>query len=309
MLTFEEFHTTQKRQRAWKEAIEKKDIDSKEGSSTSPEKKAAVNQEIKDVIQSRTSLTVVNRRIGAVLEGAEIQLFIVGLIYLDLVASIIIFVLENDVGTLTNTAKIEKIIDTESTIFRLTSSLSNFTTFCFVIDICGLMYAFGLKFFSHIGYTIDFCVIMSVMWNNLNNNVLDLYFPVQLLGFLRCWRVSRLVATLVANVEQKHEETKIKLHDVEIRLQNQKKECNMLEASKSSETKLRKQVERLVQAYKDEVETLKEALKIAALDVAAATAEGLIKEDQKGEPKEEDDEAGMVDEEGDKFYDGAVTNE
>lgn len=285
MSSFEEFHTSQKRQRAWKEAIQK-DLDRVSLGDTI---------EMNGSKQDETRSTMNN--IGAVLERVELQMFFVGLIYLELVAATMIFVLEHDVGTLTNTAKIEKIADVDSTSFRLLTAILNFTNFCFVIDSCCLLYAFGLKTFSHIGYSVDFCIILTMLWNQLNNSVLDLYFPVQFLGFLRFWRVARLISTMVSKVEHSHKDTKSKLQNVKIQLKNQTIECNRLEALKSNEIDLRKQVEKLVQAYKDEVETLKEALKIAALDVAAA-AEESFNEDPMKEVK------GEIDMEGDEFFDG-----
>lgn len=293
--SFEEFHTSQKRLRAWNEAVQKE----REKLTTTEEKKRGEEDVIDDNVK-----TLSRRNIGQLLEAYEIQLFIVMLIYLDLVACTISYVLENDVGTLSSTAKIEKIVDSEdSMILRFLSSISSFTIICFVIEISGLVYSFGIEFFTHLGYCLDMLILTSIVCNNIYESGIDLLFPLQFLGFLRFWRVARLVSMLVSKVEIEHDNTKYKLNEMVRQAKMQSVEYKRLEVSVTKEVDLRKEVERSLLAYKDEVETLREALKIAAMDVAMTVSGGIGEIDEKTE-EVDNDNGKLIDENGDEFFDG-----
>ena len=294
--SFEEFHTSQKRLRAWNEAVQKES----EKLITTEEKKRGEE----DVIDDDNVKTLSRRNIGRLLEAYEIQLFIVMLIYLDLIACTICYVLENDVGTLSSTAKIEKIVDTEdSMILRFLSSISSFTIICFVIEISGLIYSFGIEFFTHLGYCLDMLIISSIVCNNIYESGIDLLFPLQFLSFLRFWRVARLVSMMVSKVEVEHDNTKSKLNEIIRQAKMQNVEYKRLEVSVTKEVELRKEVERSLRAYKDEVETLREALKIAAMDVAMTASGGNGEIDEKTE-EVDNDNGKLIDENGDEFFDG-----
>jgi hypothetical protein len=323
MKSFEEFHTSQKRQRAWDEAdqkektktlqLKKEDLKNDEynsGGDTNANFKANSNNK-----------SISRHTIGQTLEMHESQLFMVALIYINLVTCTITYIFENDVGTLTSTARVEKLFDPDSAILQILSSITNFTTVCFLLEIGGLVYSFGIMtFFSHFGYSMDAFIIGSILYDNIYDSDFGFgsYIPIQFLTYLRCWRVIRLISTMVSKVENSHEETKVKLARVEKQVMKQEMDCRQLQISNLDEMELRKQVEKLLTVYKDEVETLKEALKIAALDVAIATKEvmkgdgeragvgheeRIVKEDDSSDHfKDEDDN--FVDSNGDTFFDG-----
>jgi len=313
MKSFEEFHTSQKRQRAWQEAI-MKEKQEKIMSIKTTTTKHNENQSVQGAKQKADdeSKALSRHKIGQTLEAVETQLFIVIMIYLDLVASTIIYVLENDVGTFTNTAKIEPLVDNDSIILRLLTSLTSFTTICFVIELCGLIYAFGINFFSHHGYCIDMSIIVVCIGNNMYNTGLDLIFPLAFLGFLRFWRIARLVSMMISNVERKNDVTKSMLMQTEMQLKTKTMQYNRLDASLRNEVDLRKQVEKALLSYKDEIETLKEALKIAAMDVAMAAKDDIatLAMDTIGEDDEDESNVDKIvdvddgNDDGDEFFDG-----
>lgn len=304
--SFEEFHTSQKRQRAWDQANSREWTVDK-----GYEKKEKDDEEEKNIPNDNDNDKSLSRHtIGRILETFEVQLFIVLLIYLDLIACTITYVFENDIGTLTSAVKVEKLVDNDSALLRLFSSLESFITICFVIEMGGLIYSFGMSIFSHIGYCLDMVIIVSLLYNNVYEFGVDLVFPLQFLGYLRCWRVARLVTTLVSRVEHDHEETKLELNEMKRLIEAKITQCNRLEALNANEVILRKQVEKSLYAYKDEVETLKEALKIAAMDVSInakgemeniGTVDKIHSEDGKADK--------FIDQNGDDFYDSNNGNE
>jgi hypothetical protein len=298
--SFEEFHTSQKRLRAWNEAVQKE----REKLTSTEEKRG----DGKDVMDDNNVKTFSRRNVGRLLEAYEIQLFVVLLIYLDLVSCTISYVLENDVGTLSSTSKIEKIVDSEdSMILRFLSSISSFTIICFVIEISGLVYSFGIEFFTHFGYCLDMLIISSIVCNNIYEPGIDLIFPLQFLSFFRFWRVARLVSMMVLKVEVEHDNTKLKLNEMERQAKMQNAEYKRLEVSVTKEVGLRKEVEKSLLAYKDEVETLREALKIAAMDVAMTVngESGNIDTISIENTDIVDNGDGkLIDENGDEFFDG-----
>lgn len=337
MKSFEEYHTSQKRQRAWQEAT-KKEYDQIVNQSKETNVKAP-NQDDDDTIAdiqndednnnnniSKMKILPRKEKIGRLLESYEVQLFIVILIYIDLVTCTIMYVLENDVGTLTNSIKVEKVVDDDSNLMRFLSSLCNFTIICFVLELCALMYSFGYKFFTHFGYLLDLIIVSLILLSNtietnggdvqhivggflllLLLQLIELFIPLQLfLGYLRFWRIARLVSTMVKEVEDDHQETKSKLQLLKKHVDIKQMECNHLEASNSNEVILRKEVEKSLHAYKDEVETLKEALKIAAWDIAlTVTDEGGTEDETMGDVGSRGrDDGDDKDDVLDKFYDG-----
>ena len=73
----------------------------------------------------------------------------------------------------------------------------------------------------------------------------------------------------------------------------------LLQDSLQRSIEARKSVELMLKGYKDEVETLSEALKIAALDVAESARDEFMAEEEAGMYEGEE---GEIDEEGDEFF-------
>ena len=97
---------------------------------------------------------------------------------------------------------------------------------------------------------------------------------VALFGFVRVWRIVRLVNRVIASHEEAGEVARDAL------LIEQECARQALEDKSSAEERLRrevgsrKRVEEMLKTYKDEVETLREALHIAAQSIAEAGGPG-----------------------------------
>ena len=309
MESFEAFHTSQVRQRARENHIKKQEAERKKDNtgsldhandSSSAEKKSAA---VAEVPWSR-------QNIGMKLEMYEVQLGVIFLIYIDLIAYTVYYILDssNDIFIYANDidagTQSSRHLDDNEIVPRLLLSVLNFTFLSFIVEIFALFYSFGTTLFSHHGYTLDLIIIISIVYDDIFG--LDL-FPIRFLGHLRAWRVARLVATMVNHVEEEHEVTKLKLNrSIEDR-DRIEMDVKSLEARNKNEVELRNQVEQTLKGYKDEIDTLKEALRIAAMDVA-----GIAKTEIDGERYSNGGTAGdfsnLQDYDGDTFFDGNEVN-
>lgn len=233
--------------------------------------------------------------VGKSLETNEVQFVISTLIYFDLIASIIMLLMDDKYITVHPEIE-ETVYQGESILTRLISSFQSFALFCFVLEIGALFYAFRFSVLSHCGYCLDIIIVFFIIYDD----VYDIHnFPPRLLGLLRIWRVARLVTTSLDQAQVSHDETKANLRNMKGKMEKLRAESEQLEESSRAEIDLRKQVEKMLQGFKDEVDTLKEALQIAALDVAGTA------EEEFNERRKEESETKYMDEEGDEYYDGA----
>ena len=137
---------------------------------------------------------------------------------------------------------------------------------------------------------------------------------VRLLGFARAWRLLRLGATVLAKAEAEHGDTKAVLRLAQATAREMKKQKEFAADRVRAEVEARKRVEGMLRGYKDEVETLSEALKIAAIDVAEAARDQMMEDDLENDLENddsgEDDTAGNAGQdegegyEGEDFYEG-----
>jgi hypothetical protein len=198
------------------------------------------------------------QKVGKALESQEGQLFFSSLIFTDLTAFTWFYVLSID------TADGSK----DCIWIKLLSSLLTFTMFGFVIEIVTCIFLFKVAFFRHYGYLFDFCLTLLVLYDDLSNASSELS-PRRFLFLLRVpWRVGRLVLTIMQQLEQEHAEVKLNLAKSKEESRIAAIKVKHLEGSCDKEKELRKNAEKMLNGYKDEIDTLREALKIAAMDVA-----------------------------------------
>jgi hypothetical protein len=93
---------------------------------------------------------------------------------------------------------------------------------------------------------------------------------VRLLGFLRLWRLSRLHETLVAAERARTEEKAREARTERERALRAEVERARLEGIAAESANARQRLEKMARAFKDEIDTLNEALVIAARDIAEA---------------------------------------
>jgi len=96
---------------------------------------------------------------------------------------------------------------------------------------------------------------------------------IHLLSFLRCWRFIRLFSSLLSSVKEEHEHTKDIVVEKEQEIAEMEMELSRKNDAIEREIEGRKRLMLTLQGYKDEVDTLNEALRIAAMDVAMVAEE------------------------------------
>uniref|UniRef100_K3WSB3 Hydrogen voltage-gated channel 1 n=1 Tax=Globisporangium ultimum (strain ATCC 200006 / CBS 805.95 / DAOM BR144) TaxID=431595 RepID=K3WSB3_GLOUD len=232
------------------ESIEKTPLSQQQ---TKNEPKSVVNDERSAISRTLNLQTTV----GAFLETIEVQVAIVLLIAFDVCCTALEIYLRDQhemirLHVLMETAATSKPNSTASSVpiatpsmalqvaTRLMEPFTGFTVVFFLIELLVLIGAFQKQFFSHFGYVLDLGVVIGAL-------VYEIYTQskaLRLLGVLRIWRVFR-----------------VKVYQLQL-------EKQAAEDSLKREIDSRGGLEKLLQGYKDEVETLKEALNIAAEAVA-----------------------------------------
>lgn len=120
------------------------------------------------------------------------------------------------------------------------------------------MIAFPVRFFSHWGYAID-SIIVAARMLNLFSILSTNQHHLHLLSFLRAWRFVRIVQAYEEDLSSQIKSTK-----------EWKKKAVLVEEDVEREKVLSRQNQTMVKEARDEIDTLREALQIAAVEVAAA---------------------------------------
>jgi len=289
-VSFEEFHTVRKRQRSQEAskhegALYPNEDRSRSGSTKS---KSLGTKEL-PAAEQKEGMGNIRQSLGRLLEQQEVQLITTALIYLDLIASTFRIVLQGK-ANFTEDENHRPDEGSES-IHWLIRSFTSFTLFFFMIEIASLIFAFGTRCFWHLGYVADIIIIMLCLSSELTSSESK---AIRLLGFLRIWRFSRLVSTTLDMAQDQHNATKSCLQEAQQHGEKLRAKVSFLEERNMNEIEHRKEVEKMLQGYKEEVEMLGEALKIAAFDVAGAAIKDF---QQKGH-------VSPLDHEDDEFFDG-----
>ncbi|CAN0124426.1 unnamed protein product [Ectocarpus sp. 4 AP-2014] len=222
--------------------------------------------------------------LGRFVELYEVQVAVVAMIYLDLVAStaqLLPYLQAAGVGPGSGAGDnggAEEVAGTSggagfaAFVLRLVSrfmqSFTGFTIILFAIEMVMLLAAFREKFFRHAGYILDLFVVFLCLYQEISGKGKG----VRLLGALRVWRVARVMNTLLLSADEAHNLTRDTLRLAEKSTQDLDIDRRRLQETLRREVDARKRVDKMLRGYKDEVETLNEALKIAAMDIAAAAA-------------------------------------
>ncbi|KAF0693554.1 Aste57867_15496 [Aphanomyces stellatus] len=193
--------------------------------------------------------------VGAFIELRETQMVLIVLILLDVVGATAGLVL--DLATQLDPDAVPPLVG------HLLQSFGGFTSFVFVIELTALVWVFQLAFFTHVGYCIDFGVVVAaVSWELQRESKV-----LRLLGLVRLWRIVRLVDTLLNDERTLHDATAALLEAEKQLTEKHAMTIHVLEDALEKEYAAKGQLNRVLQEYKDEVDTLKEALTIAAMSV------------------------------------------
>lgn len=120
---------------------------------------------------------------------------------------------------------------------------------------------------------------------------------IRLIGVFRAWRVVRLMGTMLAKKDQALDRVHDSWQADQQLLQEQRLEVTRLGDALKREADSKKRVETMLKGYKDEIETLNEALKIAALDIASAAGDQLLSDDDDEEGDSASAQSGTADSE------------
>jgi len=142
--------------------------------------------------------------------------------------------------------------------------------------------------------------ILSMILNTAHS-LCHLPKEIHLLAFLKCWRLLRLFTTLINNVKADHQLTKTELLQSEQKISEMELDISRKDDAINREIDGRKRLMQTLQGYKDEVDTLNEALRIAAMDVAMVAEEEDEEDDldldMDSDLEEDDDESDLGSEE------------
>jgi hypothetical protein len=202
------------------------------------------------------------RGMGAFLEMNEMQILYIVVLFLTLAAELLMAqaVLEN--------SEMDYDHDYKESLNVLILSLLNFITFAryfFMVELVALVLIFQLKVLGVYGYLID----ASVLIVQMRYGAEPVYGRLlSVLSFLRLWRVYRLYSKSISEERILQSKTVDSLENTRKELIKFKTELSTKDEELDKEKDARKAVEEMLQNYKEEVDTLNEALKIAARDIA-----------------------------------------
>ena len=198
--------------------------------------------------------------IGDFMEMHETQMFCIILILLDSYSGYLLSILQSVIGDLeSNDAKIVL-----ENIIPMMKNFTAFTQIYFIVELVMIFLSFGLSVLGHLGYTVDFVILATQFYADL----VAAGRESRVLNVFRLWRTYRLLISLVNIEKEAHDETKAQVEELDAANRKIEMEKSNIEEDLKREKEARTSVEAMLADYKEEVDTLNEALKIAARDIA-----------------------------------------
>ena len=273
MLTFDEFRAVNNREKARTEAREnekkKKRVATKlkatggtgqNGSSTKDGRKQ--DGDDSDGKSKPIKLSYVGKAVQAIGEFLEIhqmQSLYVLIVIIDTFASMAEIYISSGPDF-----QLQSLLLSKKVIVRLLASFTTFTLLFYALEICAVMVVFRLSMFSHWGYSVDVIVTGSQLYMEQTG----FGRASRLLNVFRLWRLLRVLNSMLYVEREANEHTSRLLEDSQTELLSLRAEADNLRSDIVKEKEARDAIESMLQNYKEEVDTLNEALKIAAMDIA-----------------------------------------
>ena len=230
------------------------------------------------------------RGLGEFLEMTQVQSFVILMIFLDVFAALMLALihLENSVpiGAASNASAsvvtatnvlpdvladpisivkfISKYVVSTALLQNALTSFTGFNVLFFALEILVILIVFNLAVVGHVGYTMDSIVVAVQLYTELSGTGIQ----SRLLSVFRAWRLVRLMNALVTIEREAHDQTKALMSEKDGVTRQLQGEIRRSEEELARELEARKAVDEMLASYKEEVETLNEALKIAAMDIA-----------------------------------------
>jgi len=268
-LSFDEFSAISKREKA--KAKRNGDGDDEE-------------EEIKPMVEEKGSFGI-----GDFLEMPQMQTFVVLLLFLDLLTSFGHIVMtkymeQGDASTevpteaatssnadpaaaeplLQSAMTLAKAMLTPLALRKALEALASFTIFFFSLEMLAIITAFQTSAIFHIGYLFDSVIVSIQLMAEFTGRGLE----YRILNFFRLWRLARLFNYLVNLEKEAHDATREVLLEKDASIRQLEGASKRISLELEKEKEARAAVDEMLASYKEEVETLNEALKIAAMDIA-----------------------------------------
>lgn len=196
--------------------------------------------------------------LGDFLEIYQVQSFLIFLIVLDTFASFSVLSLRNIAE------KNNQDVLFENFLVKFLNSFTSFTFLFFCLELILLLVVFKTSIFGHFGYIIDSIVLSFQLYHELKGYGVE----TRIMNILRFWRLIRLYNSMINIEKESHETTKLIVVEKIEKIEKLENNINQLENELFQEKTARESSESVLVGYKDEVETLNEALRIAAMDIA-----------------------------------------
>ena len=254
MLNFDEFRAVRKR-----EANANEPVPQKAGSGSFIKKEKKNDKEFVEVEKKATGVAAAFNAVGDFLEMHEAQALYVILLLLDTFAAVAELELRNSMGLNIGVSDMMS-----NLLLKMSRAYLNFSIAYFLAEIVVVIITFKFSILGHWGYLMDMFIISTQIYlegrgvGKVN----------RLLNIFRYWRFLRLFNAMVGLEKEMHERTKETVELKEAEMNKLKLEVSGLKTEVTKEKEARDSIEGMLQCYREEVDTLNEALKIAAMDIA-----------------------------------------
>jgi hypothetical protein len=277
-LTFDEFRSFQERERQRK----RDEDDVKTSKSSSKSSKAAALDD---------NANKSSGGIGEFLELPQVQTFVAIMLVLDTFSALCQALLSLQIANADRSgggvAEMSALFGLVAPTTALTAlnTFSGFTLVFFSFEVGAILALFGITNVSgHWGYVLDAALVGTQLYGELSGYSLE----ARLLNMLRFWRIARLMVYMVNTEKAAHEATQDALQDREADIRKFKGDIARAQVELAKEKEARTAVDEMLNQYKEDLDTMNEALKIAAMDIVeVAEADDDLLSD------EEDDDGGL----------------
>jgi hypothetical protein len=221
-------------------------------------------------------------RLGRLLQSQEVQLVMVFAVTVDLCS-----------GTYQLYAAAR---GWRSPLLSLLEYQSGLALLLFASELALLLAAFRGALFSSLGYSLDIVLVGGMFYaalaspggEQLSRDELAMVPASRVLNALRLWRVARMVSAAIASAEATGAETRAAQLAAEERAEGLRLRARKAEQAHKREVDKYRRLEQSFRAQRDELDTMREALQIAAQTMARvqgfdAIAAGLMGEEERKE--------------------------
>ena len=257
MLSFDEFRAKSKRDKSRAELLD----NNKSNISPVPAKES---------IQTSSSSSKFG--LGNFIEGTNVQIFILIVILLDTITAFIetgALLLYAESSFRANKSDLSSITQlllyiTQDMLLLISQGFNLFCLSLLTCEILTICIIFQYHILFHLGYLIDISVITCQLYSqSYTTNKLS-----RILNIFRIWRIIRLINTYIEQDQISHDMTKSIILDKDTEIAQLQVNILQIRSDMERVEEARVNIEAQLLGYKEEIDTLNEALKIAAMDIA-----------------------------------------